>query len=158
MPLKFFHIRTKDAESMETELNGFLARHRIVTIERRFVDCGTDSFWALCVDYLHGEPAVGGSHGALGRSERKVDYKEVLTPGQFEVFAKLRDLRKQLAEQEAVPVYAIFTNDQLAEMVKQGVREVAGLRKIQGIGDAKVEKYATQFLALINSLPTPTEG
>lgn len=108
---------------MEAELNGFLSRHRVVTIERRFVDCGADSLWALCVDYLHGEPTAGASHGAPGRADRKVDYKEVLNPEQFEIFAKLRDLRKQLAEQEAVPVYAVFTNEQLAEMVRQSVRE-----------------------------------
>jgi hypothetical protein len=30
-------------------------------------------------------------HGAPGRSERKVDYKEVLSPEQFVVLAKLRE-------------------------------------------------------------------
>jgi superfamily II DNA helicase RecQ len=157
MALKFFHIRTRDAEAMESELNSFLSRHRIVTIERRFVDCGLDSFWALCVDYLHGEPAAGASHGAPGRADRKVDYKEVLNPEQFEIFAKLRDLRKQLAEQEAVPVYAVFTNEQLAEMVRQNVRDLSGLRKIPGIGEAKVGKFAAPFLALIQSSTTAAE-
>ncbi len=47
---------------MEVELNSFLAKHRVVTIERRFVDCGTDSFWALCVDFLHGEPKLTAWH------------------------------------------------------------------------------------------------
>ena len=37
------------------------------------------------IDYLHGEPAVGASHGAPGRADRKVDYKEVLNPEQFEI-------------------------------------------------------------------------
>ena len=142
---------------MESELNSFLSRHRIVTIERRFVDCGLDSFWALCVDDLHGEPAAGASHGAPGRADRKVDYKEVLNPEQFEIFAKLRDLRKQLAEQEAVPVYAVFTNEQLAEMVRQNVRDLSGLRKIPGIGEAKVGKFAAPFLALIQSSTTAAE-
>ena len=157
MALKFFHIRTRDAEAMEAELNSFLSRHRIVTIERRFVDCGLDSFWALCVDYLHGEPTAGASHGAPGRADRKVDYKEVLNPEQFEIFAKLRDLRKQLAEQEAVPVYAVFTNEQLAEMVRQNVRDLSGLRKIPGIGEAKVGKFAAPFLALIHSCAATSE-
>lgn len=157
MALKFFHIGTRDAEAMEAELNSFLSRHRIVTIERRFVDCGLDSFWALCVDYLHGEPSAGASHGAPGRADRKVDYKEVLNPEQFEIFAKLRDLRKQLAEQEAVPVYAVFTNEQLAEMVRQNVKDLSGLRKIQGIGEAKVEKFAAPFLALIQSCAATAE-
>jgi hypothetical protein len=30
MPLKFFHIRTKDPELMEAELNGFVSSHRVV--------------------------------------------------------------------------------------------------------------------------------
>ena len=158
MPLKFFHVNSRNPEAMEAELNGFLARHRVVTIDRRFVECGSDSFWSLCVDYLHGEPGTGATHGAPGRQERKVDYKELLTPVQFEAFAKLRDFRKQLAEQEAVPVYAIFTNEQLAEMVRQDAREVAALRKISGIGDAKVEKYAAAFLSLIKTFPVPVEG
>ena len=49
------------------------------------------------------------SHGAPGRSERRVDYREVLSAEQFEVFSKLREVRKEVAEREAVAVYAIFT-------------------------------------------------
>lgn len=152
MPLKFFHISSRDSAPMEAELNSFLSRHRVVTVERRFVEAGADSFWALCVDFLHGEPSVGATHGAPGRGERKVDYKDVLTPEQFEVFSKLRELRKQIADKEAVPVYAIFTNEQLAIMVQKQADSRAKLREIEGIGEAKVEKYAEPFLALLNAV------
>jgi superfamily II DNA helicase RecQ len=152
MPLKFFHIPSRDPALMEAELNAFLARHRVVTVERRFVECGLESFWGLCVDYLVGEPGGGVNHGAPGRAERKIDYKELLTPEQFEIFAKLRDLRKQLAEKEAVPVYAIFTNEQMAAMVQKNPNSRAELREIDGIGEAKVEKYAEPFLALLQTL------
>jgi hypothetical protein len=46
-----------------------------------------------------------------------VDYKEVMNEADFAVFSRLRDLRKVIAEKEAVPAYAIFTNEQLAAMV-----------------------------------------
>ncbi|MFZ4595436.1 MAG: integrase core domain-containing protein [Verrucomicrobiaceae bacterium] len=82
MPLKFFHISSRDPATMEAELNVFLARHRVVTVERRFVECGAESFWALCVDYLTGEKGAGMNRGLPGRAERKVDYKELLTPEQ----------------------------------------------------------------------------
>lgn len=98
MALKFFHVSSRDAAPMEAELNSFFSRHRVVTIDRRFVEAGSDSFWALCVDYLHGEPGTGPSHGVPGRAERKVDYKEVLSPEHFGIFAKLRELRKEIAE------------------------------------------------------------
>ena len=73
--------------------------------------------------------------------KNKIDYKDVLKPEEFAVFAKLRDLRKQIAQAEAVPVYTIFTNEQLADMVRAKVTTRAGLGKIDGIGEARVEKY-----------------
>ncbi len=156
MGLKFFHVFSRDPGAMETELNSFLARHRVVNVERRFVESGAESFWAICVDYLEGNGGGGAVHGSPGRSERKVDYKEVLSAEQFAVFAKLRELRKSVAEREAVPVYAVFTNEQLAAMVQGGVDSRSKLRSIEGIGDAKVEKYGEVFLGLLAaSAPTP---
>ena len=156
MPLKFFHVPSRDSTKAEEEMLSFLSRHRVVTIDRRFVEDGQNSFWALCVDYLHGEATHGGAaHGAPGRSERKVDYKEVLSPEQFARYAKLRELRKQVAEREAVPVYAVFTNEQLAEMVRMSADSRAKLRSIEGIGDAKVEKYGDAFLAALTASSSP---
>jgi hypothetical protein len=50
-----------------------------------------------------------------GSKRAKVDYRELLSAGDFVLFAKLRILRKGMAEREAVPAYALFTNEQLAE-------------------------------------------
>jgi hypothetical protein len=38
-----------------------------------------------------------------------VDYKEVLKPEEFEVFSRLREWRKGVAEKEGVPVYTVLT-------------------------------------------------
>ena len=46
-----------------------------------------------------------------------MDYKEILKSEDFAVFARLRDLRKEIAQAEAVPVYTVFTNEQLAQLV-----------------------------------------
>ena len=37
------------------------------------------------------------------------------------MFAKLRALRKTLADREGVPAYALFTNEQLADMVRRRI-------------------------------------
>jgi hypothetical protein len=50
--LRFFAIPVNDAAAFEQELNGFLARHKVVSIDRRLIDQGVNSFWAICVDYL----------------------------------------------------------------------------------------------------------
>lgn len=65
------------------------------------MDAGEHPFWASCVD-------------SFGKKAR-VDYREALPPHEFAAFAKLRELRQQLTRAEAVPVYTIFTNDQLAD-------------------------------------------
>jgi superfamily II DNA helicase RecQ len=115
MAFRFFTVPIQNAEQAEAELNGFLRSHKVLSIDRRWVEQGSTSFWTCCVDYLDGQvTASGGDRGVRG----KVDYKEVLRPEEFTVFAKLRDVRKEIAQAEAVPVYTIFTNEQLAQMVK----------------------------------------
>jgi len=95
------------------------------------------------VDDIDGQAAgSGGDRGARG----KVYYKEVLSPDEFTVFAKLRDVRKEIAQPEAVPVYTIFTNEQLAEMVKIRTTAKGDLEKIAGLGDARIEKYGARMI------------
>ena len=150
MALKFIQIPVRDPAEAELEANKFLSCHRVVTIDRRFVEDAQNSFWAICVDYLHGETAPQPLVNVGGR-EKKVDYKELLSPELFEIFARLRLLRKELADRDAVPVYAVFTNEQLAEIVRAGVDSRAKLKSIPGVGDAKIEKYGDLFLKALSS-------
>ena len=114
MAFKFFTIPIRDSQSAEAELNAFLSSHKVLTVERQWVEDGPDSFWALCVDFI---PSATSSQRSPGRA--KVDYKEVLSAEDFRLFAKLRDWRKAIAKEEAVPIYMIFTNEQLAEIAQR---------------------------------------
>jgi superfamily II DNA helicase RecQ len=80
-----------------------------------------------------------------------VDYREVLAEAEFVIFSRLRDLRKAIADKEAVPAYSIFTNEQLAAMVTGKVDSISGMEAIPGIGAARVGKYGEAFLALLKS-------
>ena len=51
MPFKFFAVPARDDGTAAEELNSFLQSHRILAVDRRWVDQGVDSFWAICVDY-----------------------------------------------------------------------------------------------------------
>ena len=85
-----------------------------------------NSFWTFCVEYLESAPAAPRRRAS---KLPKVDYKEVLKPEEFEVFSRLRDWRKGVAEKEGVPVYVVFTNEQLAEMVKKTGEHEGGLER-----------------------------
>src|SRR5271156_4888271 len=101
MPLKFFTIPVRDSGPAEEELNAFLGSHRVLAIDRNLIDLGENSFWALCVDFL---PAGSGQAGSAMGKKGRVDYREILPAQEFLVFAKLRELRKQIAQAESIPV------------------------------------------------------
>lgn len=89
--------------------------------------------------------------GRTFAGKSKVDYREVLSPEDFAVYAKLREARKQIAQQEAVPIYTVFTNEQLAQMVQGRATSRAELEKIMGVGDARLEKYGARMLETLKS-------
>ncbi|MCB9759500.1 MAG: HRDC domain-containing protein [Alphaproteobacteria bacterium] len=153
MKFFFFHIPVMDPEPAGRELNRFLGTRRVIAVEKHLVNDGPRSGWAVCVTVADGPeaqapPAGGGPPG-------RVDYKAVLPPEQFEVFARLRKLRKSMAEKEGVPPYAVFNNEQLARMVQEPVTTRAALARIPGVGPARVKKYGAAFLALLRPSESP---
>lgn len=167
MPLHFFTIPVFHPQPAQDELNCFLASHRVVRLEKQWLPAGEQSCWALCVETADGPgplPAnltMAGQRSGAGSAagKGKVDWREVLSAEDFEVFARLRALRKAVAERDGVPPYAVFTNEQLAAMVRQRVTTASALGQIEGIGPARVERYAASFLAPLRDAwgPAPDE-
>jgi superfamily II DNA helicase RecQ len=73
-----------------------------------------------------------------------------LSQEDFAVFAKLRDLRKEVAQETGVPVYTIFTNEQLAQMVQKKARTKPDLEAITHVGDGRIEKWGSRFLDFLS--------
>ena len=57
-----------------------------------------------------------------------------------------------MAERDGIPVYVIFTNDQLEKMVTGRMTSLTDLKSIEGIGEARLERYAKDFLPLLEKL------
>ena len=156
MAQRFFVVPVQSSESAESDLNAFLSSHKVLTIDRRWVDLGANSFWAICIDYIAAGSKSADHDKSLTRS--RIDYKEVLTPEEFGVFSHLRQLRKEIAQVEAIPVYTVFTNEQLAQIVQQRCRTNADLSRIDGVGEARIDKYADRILPLLIALPEKTNA
>ncbi len=72
-----------------------------------------------------------------------------MSAAEFALFAKLRNLRKTLAEGEGVPVYAVFTNEQLAAMVTRRASTTAAIAAVPGVGEARLKKYGDALLSVL---------
>ena len=120
----------------QEELNRFLRGRRIIQTRKELVSTDGVSNWALLVEYLESQTKNAGEPG-----KTKVDYKEILNAADFSLFSKLREVRKKLAEENGLPVYAVCTNEQLAEIAKRKPKNLTECMKIDGIGQGKAEKY-----------------
>jgi superfamily II DNA helicase RecQ len=152
MAYRFLMVPVHDPRAAEAELNEFLRSHRVLSVERRLIESGSSPSWAFCVDYLEssgGPPAAPKDGGRPNRVQ--IDYRERLNPDDFAVFAKLREVRKQIAQAEAVPVYTVFTNEQLAQMVQSRATTRAALEKVTGVGEARAEKYGPRVLEFLRA-------
>ena len=109
-----FFISPFGEKSVTDELNAFLRSHRIVNVEKRLIDGERGTGWVFLVEY-----GTDGGKNAQNSQTQRVDYREVLNADEYALFDKLRNVRKEIAEKSGIPVYAVFTNDQLAGMVKK---------------------------------------
>ena len=141
----FFQIPACGDTFLEEELNLFLESKAVVDVRQEFVEAEGGAKWCFSIRWRDGSL----SKDPQKRAKAVVDYKEVLSPEDFVTFARLREVRKELAKSEQVPAYAIFTNEQLAEIAKALPVSAHALSKIEGVGENRVEKYGTQFLKLL---------
>ena len=67
-------------------------------------------------------------------------------PVDEQLFEGLRVLRKRLADEQHVPAYVVFSDATLAEMAARKPATHAELLEVNGVGQAKLERYGDAFL------------
>jgi len=65
------------------------------------------------------------------------------------LFAKLRKLRKSIADEENIPPYVVFNDATLLEMAEQMPTRASELLSVNGVGQRKLERFGTPFMAMI---------
>ena len=152
--IKVFNIAIPNDGTEEAELNRFLVSHRIVSVRTQWVTSGDIPFEVFTVEYT-GRTGVSPVQGCAdvaageGTAPSRPDYRKLLTQEQFVRYCKMRDERKRIAEEEAVKAFVVFTNEQLAAIARMESPTLAGLRKVDGIGEARAEKYGSRIIAAL---------
>ena len=70
-------------------------------------------------------------------------------PRTAQLFDKLRKLRKQIADEQGVPPYVVFSDATLQEMAAERPVNRVGMLGISGMGMKKFETYGESFIRLI---------
>lgn len=66
------------------------------------------------------------------------------------LFAKLKHLRKSIAEQDDVPPFVVFSDTTLADMADKCPQSEFEMLDIHGVGQTKLERYGDRFMATIS--------
>ncbi len=66
-----------------------------------------------------------------------------------DLFARLRFLRKQIADKENIPPYIVFSDASLQEMALYQPMNNAEMLQINGVGAVKLERFGQAFLSVI---------
>lgn len=145
MQIRIFTVPIGDAGIIQDELNRFLRGRRVLEVCERFIEEGANSRWCFLVKYLEGDAK---DNATSGNRRDRVDYKDVLDAPSFARFARLRVVRKKLAEEDGIPAFALFTDGQMAELAKVEPLTLEAMGKVHGIGTGKVERFGARILEL----------
>ncbi len=97
-------------------------------------------------------------YGVLDRTDVSMDEEDVIRTSSeieneynVELFELLREKRKELAEIDDVPPYAIFPDTTLIEMAYYFPQTKDALEAIYGVGKVKKEKFGDAFIGVIKT-------
>ena len=92
--------------------------------------------------------------GVSGRKQKRGSRKKagaaaMLSEKDLELFETLRVLRREIAGEEKVPPYMIFSDKTLALMSAAHPANLEEILRISGVGEFKLQKYGERFLQVI---------
>jgi superfamily II DNA helicase RecQ len=128
-----------------TDLNEYLAREKVVQVEKHVVVSNGAAWLVFVVETLRGGAAIG-SDARTRRSKVVDEAVAKLDTDQRVVFDRLRDYRKIASEKENIPAYSVFSNEQLLSIVRERVCTRTALESVKGLGQSRLEKYGAAML------------
>jgi ATP-dependent DNA helicase RecQ len=72
-----------------------------------------------------------------------------IRPEDADLWDALRACRSDLADEQGVPAYVIFHDKTLYDMLEQRPRNATELLSVNGVGQAKLERYGERFLEVL---------
>ncbi len=104
-----------------------------------------------CRVELVASPSSQGTALGGGRNRNTSGDAEPLDAASQGLFAHLRTLRREIAEDQDVPAYVVFPDASLRAMARQRPHSLATFATISGVGSRKLEAFGDRFVAAIRT-------
>lgn len=82
-------------------------------------------------------------------SSARLRKSDILNSKGLELFDRLRALRTEIAREESMPPYIIFSDKTLVDMCVRAPLEKREMMQVTGVGENKYKRYGERFLAVI---------
>ncbi|MFT0212675.1 DNA helicase RecQ [Pseudomonas sp. F1_0610] len=125
-------------------------------IARGYVDVDIEGFNGLrlsekCRDLLKGQEQLllRKEQVSPRKPQQTSSASQLVRAHERDMWENLRALRKQLAQEHAVPPYVIFPDSTLLEMLRSQPQDMSDMAAISGVGARKLERYGDVFLKVL---------
>lgn len=81
--------------------------------------------------------------------KQTIKSKDALTKAGYDLFEVLRNLRLEIAREESIPPYIVFSDKTLIAMSAASPSDKASMLQISGVGEVKFERYGEKFIQAI---------
>ncbi len=149
MKLKIFTLRLDPATGKfdDQELTEFQTDKDVIELSEHFLVHEKNPTLALVLRYRE-LPDGGRRPQDAGRK----DWRAELDAAGKRIYDELRLWRGRKAKREGLPPYLILNNRELAELAMRRPDSLAKLREIDGIGEAKSQRWGEEMLAVLAKL------
>ncbi len=123
----------------DNELNTFLLDKKVRSYRVEFFIHAGMPYWSVFLEYEEVEDK------SVEKLTQALDERQKL------VFERLKDWRKSKGKELGMPVYVIFSNNQLVELAKKLPQTYEAMKSINGIGDKKVKSFGKEVMDILRS-------
>ncbi len=145
MQHQIFSIPVFGGEAENEEMNNFVRAHKVIKVDKYFVQKPDGDYWTFCFLFVEGDVSKN-----IKSKIEKVDYAKLLPPDQALVFEQMKKIRKSLADKDGIPAFAVFSDEELYYIAQLPQMNATELKKIQGVGLKKLEKYGQALIDLLS--------
>ncbi len=139
MAIKIITLPFNEEKEMflEEAIDNFCLNKKIIKLKEEFFVQSGKAYWTIFVEYETILPKI--------KEETNLSEAEKI------LFEKLRVWRREKAEENGIPVYLISTNEQLKEIIRKRPKTFEEIKRINGFGKKKIEKYGKELIEIITN-------